>query len=280
MTIHILRIMARGADVVCFLDTALIHYLRDISLLYLSSTAHPNTASSSNSILYPSQPITSSPRGTVLAADGPNSSNSSADGVSNSTGASASGSSFIHVPHPHFRHKDRTAPIGPLIASASGSTLRQSQDGSRSAYLSARDLDGDDNGEESAWSEGGTWWSGVGFETIDEVKDSAKALEGLITSGKLRPGEMLVSPGVPKMHPTGRWRQLMKEFQSARMTLGYHLHALGQHEAAVKVLLEAGEGDPRRGALEGDAAVLERIRTRCLQGERLPCIIGKNPMAA
>ncbi len=55
--------------------------------------------------------------------------------------------------------------------------------------------------------------------------------------------------------------------QSARLTLGYHLHALGSHAGAVRHLSQAGVGNPKNGVLDGDAAVLERIRARCLEGE-------------
>jgi hypothetical protein len=57
--------------------------------------------------------------------------------------------------------------------------------------------------------------------------------------------------------------------QSARMTLAYHLHALGLHEAAMTVFSDADPGqDPKLGVVQGDAAVLERIRSRCLRGKR------------
>ena len=54
--------------------------------------------------------------------------------------------------------------------------------------------------------------------------------------------------------------------QSARMILAYHLHALGQHQAAAKLFGEDLGRDPNLGVLDGDAAVLDRIRSRCLQG--------------
>ena len=179
-------------------DTALIHYLRDISLLYLSSTFRSTPKAQSHRILVDQQPLTSSPRGTITGLDAPNSSNSSSvDGISNSTtSASASGSSFIHVPHPHLRHRDRatvnTPPADTVISSASGSTIRQTNDNRKVTYLSARDLDGDDSEEQAAWAEGAAWWAGIGIDHVDETKQAAKELEVLLDSGKLSEGQVLV----------------------------------------------------------------------------------------
>jgi len=55
-------------------------------------------------------------------------------------------------------------------------------------------LDGDDAEDEAAWGEEMGWWAGVGVEYVDEAKESAKALEGLIAGGKLKPSELMVSP--------------------------------------------------------------------------------------
>ena len=178
-------------------DTALIHHIRDISLLYLSSTAHPSSSSGSASVIQASQSIVSSPRATTSIVDGPNSRNSSTEGVSHSTNASTSGSSFIHVPHPHLRHKTQASldgtPVG-AQATSSGSTIRQSTIGMRATSLSAKDLDGDDAQDETSWGEGRGRWAGVGSEHEEEVKESARALEGLIAGGSLRPPELHVSP--------------------------------------------------------------------------------------
>jgi hypothetical protein len=48
--------------------------------------------------------------------------------------------------------------------------------------------------------------------------------------------------------------------------LGYYLHALGSHEEAIRVLQRIA-GDPKIGLVDGDAAVLDRIRAKYLTGE-------------
>lgn len=54
--------------------------------------------------------------------------------------------------------------------------------------------------------------------------------------------------------------------QSADVILGYYLHALGSHEEAIRVLQRIA-GDPKIGLVDGDAAVLDRIRAKYLTGE-------------
>jgi len=132
--------------------------------------------------------------------------------------------------------------------------------GTRAAYLSAGDLDGDDPADGSGWGVGG-WWSGVGIDDVEEAREGVKALEALIAGGKLRTGEVLVSP-----HERVRFS---RSSQSAEVILGYYLHALGSHEDAIRVLQKVG-GDPKVGLVDGDAAVLDRIRAKYLIGESFP----------
>ncbi|WRT63735.1 uncharacterized protein IL334_000658 [Kwoniella shivajii] len=217
-------------------NTSLIHYLRDISLLYLSSTSHATT-SSSGFITVP--PSSSQP--TTGGEQGPVSSNSSND----SNGGSHS--SFVHIPHPHLRHRKKNSLDE--VASASGSTIRANEGGvgvsSKASYLSSGDLDGDEVDDYRGWGEGNEWWNGVGSEGLEEVKEGIKSLEGLIQSGKLSAAELT----------------------SARLTLAYHLHALGSHEDALSVYGSVDwTAENRFGIVQGDAAVLERIRGRYLQG--------------
>lgn len=175
------------------LDTALIHHLRDISLLYLSahSSLHP---SASGYITVATPPPTSQPlprtSTSIHPADGLHSSNSSAE-----AGSSQSGSSFIHVPHPHLR-RSRSKPSLDVArsnvtasTSAGGSTLRT---GEKAAFLSAADLDGDEAEGEDAWAEGGSWWHGVGADQVDEVREGIRALETMLASGKLKSGDTQV----------------------------------------------------------------------------------------
>ncbi|WWD22427.1 hypothetical protein CI109_106918 [Kwoniella shandongensis] len=245
-------------------NTSLVHHIRDISLLYLSSTSHPNT-SSSGFISVPPPPAAASPRvgsspttGTIDQA--PGSSNSSAGSGSQGTTTS----SFVHVPHPHLRHKHKNSNSLDLTQTGSGSTIRGANDSisagtSRAAYLSAGDLDGDDSDDTSAWGEGGQWWQGVGQDAVDEVTEGAKALEGLIANGKLSAAELT----------------------SARLTLAYYLHALGSHEAALKIYDSIDwTAESRSGVVQGDAAVAERIRARCLQGLSAELLPTPNPSYA
>lgn len=83
------------------------------------------------------------------------------------------------------------------MTSSSGSTIRHTQDGARTTYLSANDLDGDDASNGSTWAEGPGWWEGVASEHVEEVKEGARVLEELISQGKLRPGELTVRPRAP-----------------------------------------------------------------------------------
>jgi len=64
--------------------------------------------------------------------------------------------------------------------------------GSRAAYLSTGDLDGDDAPDGSGWAAGG-WSIGISSEGVEEAREGVKALEGLISGGKLTPGELQVS---------------------------------------------------------------------------------------
>jgi hypothetical protein len=63
----------------------------------------------------------------------------------------------------------------------------------RAAYLSAGDLDGDDEGGDSSSGIGRTWWVGVGDSRAEEVQEGVKALTGILESGKVTPGEAIVS---------------------------------------------------------------------------------------
>jgi hypothetical protein len=75
-------------------------------------------------------------------------------------------------------------------SSISGSTVREG--GSRAAYLTPTDLDGDEGGDAMDWTEGTAWWTGVPVDQVEEVREGVKALEGLILGGKLRVDEVQV----------------------------------------------------------------------------------------
>ncbi|WVQ80288.1 hypothetical protein IAT38_002393 [Cryptococcus sp. DSM 104549] len=238
-------------------NTALIHHLRDISLLYLSSTAHPSTASSGFLTVPPPGSASPTRATSALPADQPRSSESSpsasaaTSASADSSGASHGTSSFVHIPHPHLRHRHKASLDGGSNAGSGSSTVRAGEtasgagSGSRAAYLSAGDLDGDESEDPRGWAEGNGWWVGVGAEGVEEVREGIRKLEGLISSGKLKP----------------------EELTSAQLTLAYHLHALGAHDAALRIYSQMDwSGENRFGVVQGDAAVVERIRARCLQG--------------
>lgn len=178
-------------------DTALLHHLRDISLLYLS--AHSTTQTSASgyiTISNTSASLGQSARSPAAhgAADATHSSNSSADAGESSQ--SGSGSSFIHVPHPHLkRSKSKTSFEAPRVStsasrpSVGGSTLRQSE---KAAYLKAADLDGDQDNGDDYWAEGNRWWNGVGMDQVDEVREGIRDLEQGTKEGKYSGGEMQV----------------------------------------------------------------------------------------
>ncbi|WWC99319.1 hypothetical protein V866_006220 [Kwoniella sp. B9012] len=234
-------------------NTSLIHHLRDISLLYLSSTSHSTTSSSGYLTVSPTQ------AGSSVINEAPGSSNSSNDSAG--TANTGSHSSFVHIPHPHLRHRKKASLDIPDASSSSitgsgSSTLRPSDVGtsSKASYLSSGDLDGDETDDTRGWAEGNLWWNGVSPEGVEEVKEGTKSLEGLITSGKLSSAETT----------------------SAKFILAYHLHALGSHEDALKIYEGIDwSSENRFGAVQGDSAVLERIRARCLQG--LSYELSQNP---
>ncbi|KAE8543160.1 hypothetical protein D1P53_000647 [Cryptococcus gattii VGV] len=110
------------------------------------------------------------------------------------------------------------------------------------AYLSPADLDGDDANDQRAWSNSQAWWSPV---PADETAESISDLQALIASGKLSPAELV----------------------SAKLILAYYLHATGSHDAALRVYHSVDwAADSHLGVLDGDAAVVGRLRARCLQG--------------
>ncbi|WWC85911.1 uncharacterized protein L201_000781 [Kwoniella dendrophila CBS 6074] len=236
-------------------NTALIHHLRDISLLYLSSTSHSTTSSSG----YITVSASSQPQSSLT--EPPGSSNSSNDSANTTgTGQSGSHSSFVHIPHPHLRHRKKASLDIPdnsssTIAGSGSSTIRgDTASISKASYLSAGDLDGDESDDSREWSEGNLWWNGVGSESIDEVREGIKGLENLISSNKLSTTELT----------------------SAKLTLAYHFHALGSHEDALRIYQVIDwNAENRLGVVQGDAAVLERIRGRCLQG--LSYELAQNP---
>lgn len=160
------------------LDTDLIHRIRDISLLYLSAST-----SSSGFITVPPPSQSGIPATTTIPASG----SVPAGGSNSSADETASASSFIHVPHPHLRrHKSRLSTDVP----ASG-RLQSPAGGSRAAYLSAGDLDRDDLPDGSNWATGNGWWTAVGPNEIDEVKEGLTALE-TASKGSARAGEQEV----------------------------------------------------------------------------------------
>jgi hypothetical protein len=172
-------------------DTALVHSLRDISLMYLSAHSAAQTSASgyitvglsASSILPPNTPA---------QTDGNASGHSSNEAGESSQ--SGSGSSFIHVPHPHLRRPKSRPSVDATRQNTSGpsvgaSTVRPSE---KSAFLSSSDLDGDQSEDDEAWAEGNGWWNGVGLDQVDEVREGIRSLHSGLEGGKLRADEVEV----------------------------------------------------------------------------------------
>lgn len=170
------------------IDTSLVHHLRDISLLYLSTRSMANSTYINISADQPST-------GTRRDPSAPGSS-SSGEG----TATSASNSSFVHVPHPHRKPRSSVpntgtaahpSPVTAGTASSSKSPVRQ-VDG-RASFLNTGDLDGDDVDDDEPWAENGTWWQAVANENVDEVKEGIQDLERILAEGNLDAGATTVS---------------------------------------------------------------------------------------
>lgn len=122
------------------------------------------------------------------------------------------------------------------------STTNRPARGSPAPYLSPADLDGDDASDQRAWSSSQAWWSPV---PADDTAEGIGGLQALIASGKLSAADLV----------------------SAKLTLAYYLHATASHDAALRVYHAVDwAADSRLGVLDGDAAVVDRLRARCLQG--------------
>src|SRR4051812_14551622 len=188
----------------------LILRLRDLSLLYLSSSPDPRQPGDSYS-------YTSSPHSTASQPSDGSDPISARSGVSLST----STSSFIHVPHP-------AAAVGGSVGVAGKrKSLSDMQDREKAAvgaqaeeqktvggaerhsmdvalrppppdgttlnatttathvYLSAPDLDGDDD-ENYALREGRGWWAGIGPEHVADAEAGLKEVEALVVGGKTK----------------------------------------------------------------------------------------------
>lgn len=122
------------------------------------------------------------------------------------------------------------------------STTNRPARGSPAPYLSPADLDGDDASDQRAWSSSQAWWSPV---PADDTAEGIGGLQALIAGGKLSAADLV----------------------SAKLTLAYYLHATASHDAALRVYHSVDwAADSRLGVLDGDAAVVDRLRARCLQG--------------
>lgn len=211
-------------------NTAIIHHLRNVSLLYLPLLGRPASLASHSH-------ASSGPSSGVSARADP-------DGHSGGTAGSQSGSSFVHVSHPEHR---TTAPLGRPISNIAGSSsaaTARARD-SHAYNLSDKDLDGDEPAEESSWEEGDGWWTGLVSGEVQEAVADEEGVTTLIRGGQLRPAEI----------------------STAKLLGIFVTHALGRHSDVVRM---ATDEEPfqllRAGAVEGDAAILDRIRAKCVLG--------------
>ena len=159
-------------------DTALIHHLHDVSLLYLPLLGRPQ------SLAVDSHKFAGQTSHTSARAD--------PDGHSGDTAGSQSGSSFVHVSHPG---RKSTAPLGRSISNIGGSssagTVRAGD--TRGLHLSDKDLDGDEPADAYSWGEGDGWWTGLDSSEAQEAVAVQEGISHLIGGGQLRPAEMSVS---------------------------------------------------------------------------------------
>ena len=203
-------------------DTALVHQLRNVSLIDLNSAHHVRTQIGSS--------------------------------ASSGDGASGSASSYVHVP---------AAASGNVRTAANGANHTHSQ--SRSTLVSASGhpgpgsagasaaasrpapphADGEDGACCHSWVRGSHWGRTLEGPNVDEIRQGVNLLESVIQTT-----------------PAGDPARL-----SATLTLAYHLYALGDHDGALAIYDQFDwRSNPTAGVVEGDAAVVERIRARTFQG--------------
>lgn len=234
-----------------FIDTSLVHHLRDISLLYLSTSSMANSTYIS---------ISAEPNSDTRHNTSAPGSSSSGEG----TATSASNSSFVHVPHPHRKSRPSvpgTATAPNTAASSSRSPIRQT-DG-RASFLNPGDLDGDDVNDDESWAEhGDSWYTPVGSENVFEVNEGILDIEKLVSSGQISAGERAVSTFIRCIS------SVAEEIQSAQAILVYHHLSIGDHNSAI-LAAEVAERtqDLKEGLIHGNVGILDRIRTRCLLGQ-------------
>lgn len=124
--------------------------------------------------------------------------------------------------------------------------------------MAVGDQDGEDGASGSAWTVGGSWGWVLDTTHVDELRQGVRSLETALSGSTLLPNER----------------------PSAALTLAYHLHALGDHDAALAAYDRFDWAAPSVGMVDGDAAVVERIRARTFQGIELELCSNPNPTRA
>ncbi len=254
-------------------DSALIHALCNLSLVYLSASA----------------PTGSNQRLSSAYEGSPQSSASHPDPPSDASGSTGS---FVHVARSTALGKRSSLPD--IAAPASGGRAaadgRRSMDVSRRAatpvgargqapldrlrtpadgYLSAAGLDRDD-GKDVILRERGGWWAGVPRERVAEVEAGLKDVEVAMSGAQgsdtdvgvdLARSHRRAVDGLPHGSP-----------QLAIVLKAYHLHALRRHDEALTALQRCSWGTTRDAgdALSPAARASLLAQGRCIQGGHSP----------
>lgn len=199
-------------------DTALVHHLRNVSILNLDSQ----------------NCVRASPSGLT------ESSTSSGDAISHETGASGSASSYIHV-----QANAPTAANGAAHSRPSTSASATHHHSSLVSRSPPPNTDGEDGTSGNAWAVGSHWGRALDASHADDARTEARSLETALAGSGLSANERL----------------------SAYLTHAYQLYALGDFDGALAAYDQFDwSSPPTTGMVQGDAAVVERIRARTCQG--------------
>lgn len=165
--------------------------------------------------------------------------------VSSASGASGSGSSEHHSRF-HLRHRT--------------SQLKEASEieAPPKARPTTADVDGEDGAGPGAWAVNARWGRQLSPEAAREVQEILTVLDNMAASSALKANER----------------------PSVELTRAFCLFAIGDAKAALQAYNSFDWSNPRVGIVDGDAAVVERIRGRTCQGILYEVGPAPNPTAA